>query len=167
MLTPNVEKILTEQIEKEGYSSNLYLAMASWAETEGYAGIAEWFYAQADEERVHMLKLIRYVNDRGGKAVVPAFKQPPVAWKNVKDAFVQSLEHEQFVSKSINEIVAVCFAEKDFTTHQWIQWFVTEQIEEESNVNYILDRLKLLGDGCLYNFDKDIMSIRAKADTVE
>ncbi|MDR1739015.1 MAG: ferritin [Candidatus Symbiothrix sp.] len=163
MLSSKVEQILVEQVEKEGYSSNLYLAMASWAETEGFPGISDWFYAQANEEHGHMLKLIHYVIDRGGKAIIPAFKQPPVAWKSVQDAFQQALAHEQMVSKSINNIVGVCLEDKDYATCQWMQWFVTEQIEEESTVNAILDRLKLIGEGSLYNFDKDIMSMRASS----
>ncbi|MDR1781357.1 MAG: ferritin [Tannerella sp.] len=162
MLSEKVEKNLVEQIEKEGYSSNLYLAMASWAETEGYPGVANWFYAQSEEEHEHMLKLLHYVIDREGKAFVPAFKQPPVKWDSILDVFQKALAHEQFVSKCINDIVGICLEEKDYATYQWMQWFVTEQIEEESTVKTILDKLKLLGDGSLYNFDKDILSLRDK-----
>jgi len=163
MLSEKVEKNLVEQIEKEGYSSNLYLAMASWAETEGYPGVANWFYAQSEEEHEHMLKLLHYVIDREGKAFVPAFKQPPVKWDSILDVFQKALAHEQFVSKCINDIVGICLEEKDYATYQWMQWFVTEQIEEESTVKTILDKLKLLGDGSLYNFDKDILSLRDKS----
>jgi ferritin len=76
MLNKKVEKALNEQVEKEGYSSALYLAMASWCETKGMAGVADWLYVQSDEERLHMLKFIKYVNERGGKAIIPAIKQP-------------------------------------------------------------------------------------------
>jgi ferritin len=107
-----------------------------------------------------MLKLVHYVIDRGGKSVIPAFKKPPVEWKNVQDIFTQALGHEQSVSKSINTIVGVCLEEKDYATYQWMQWFVQEQIEEESSVKAILDKLKLLGSGSLYNFDKDILALR-------
>jgi len=160
MLTKKVENILIEQIKKEGYSSNLYLAMASWAEVNGYAGIAQWFYAQSDEERVHMLKIIGYINERGGKAIIPELEKPPVEFNSVMEIFHLSLEHEQFISKSINDIVAVCMDEKDFTTHNWIQWFVTEQIEEEASVQAIIDKLKLVGDHNMYMFDRDIISMR-------
>ena len=165
MLSKNVEKILVEQIQKEGFSSNLYLAMASWAEINGYEGISRWFYAQSDEERIHMLKIIGYVNERGGKAIIPEFEKPPMVFKTVNDAFVKVLEHEQFITKSINEIVAVCMSEKDFTTHNWVQWFVNEQIEEEASVRAILDKLKLVGDKNMYMFDRDILSMRNKAAT--
>ena len=160
MLNKKVEEILNVQVEKEGYSSNLYLAMASWAETRGFEGISKWLYAQAEEERVHMLKIIAYINERGGKTIIPSFAKPPVDYSGVKSMFEQVLEHEQYVTASINEIVAVCVQEKDYTTHNWIQWFVTEQIEEEASANNILDKLNLLGDGPLYLFDKDILTLR-------
>jgi ferritin len=165
MLNKKVEKALNEQVEKEGYSSSLYLAMASWAEVKGMAGVAEWLYVQSDEERLHMLKFIKYINERGGKAVIPAFKQPDKEFTSVKKMFEDVLKHEQFISGSINEIVAVCVTEKDFTTQNWIQWFVNEQIEEEANATRILDKLKLLGDNGLYLFDRDIMSLRPASGT--
>jgi len=160
MLSEKVEKILNVQVDKEAYSSHLYLAMASWAEVNGYKGIAEWFYAQAEEERMHMLKLIGYINDRDGKSVIPLIKEPPADFPGVKELFVMALEHEKFISKSINEIVAVCIDENDHTTHNWIQWFVTEQIEEEASVKEIIDKLNLVGEHNMYMFDRDIMGMR-------
>jgi len=162
MLNKKIENALNEQVEKEGYSSALYLAMASWAEAKGIAGVAEWLYIQSDEERLHMLKFIKYINERGGQAVVPAFKQPGNDYTSVKKMFEEVLKHEQFISASINEIVALCVTEKDFTTQHWIQWFVNEQIEEEANATKILDKLNLIGDGNLYLFDRDIMSLRTE-----
>jgi len=162
MITEKLEKIFNEQIDKEFYSSNLYLSMAIWAETNGYNGTAKWFYAQADEERMHMLKFIEYLNDRGGKAIVPAIKQPPHKFKDLKTVFYQVLEHEMFISKSINDIVALTIEEKDYSTNSWIQFFVSEQIEEERSVNEIIDRLKLIGEQNIYLFDRDIMNLRAK-----
>jgi ferritin len=166
MLNKNVQDILNVQVEKEGFSSNLYLAMASWTESEGYSGISKWLYAQAEEEHKHMLKLLHYINDSGGHAVVPAFKKPPVAYTDVKKMFEQVYGHEQHITASINEIVAVTIAEKDYTTNHWIQWYVNEQIEEEKNARTILDKLKLLGNESLYIFDRDIISLRS-ADTSE
>lgn len=160
MLTKKIEEILNKQVEKEGYSSILYLAMASWAETKGYKGISDWLYAQADEEKMHMLKFIGYINERDGRAIIPAFKKPPAEFKSVSEMFREVLKHEQFISASINEIVALSIQEKDFTTHNWLQWFVNEQIEEESNARTILDKLKLAGEKNLYQFDRDIMSLR-------
>ena len=160
MLPKKVEEIINIQIQKEDYSSQLYLSMASWAENSGFEGIAGWLYAQAEEERLHMLKFIRYINDREGIAVIPAVDQPPSEFENVALLFEKVLKHEKFISASINEIVGVCMDEKDFTTHNWIQWFVTEQIEEEASVKAIIDKLNLLGDTNLYMFDKDILSMR-------
>jgi ferritin len=167
MLNNKVEDILNVQIEKEGYSSNLYLAMASWAEANGYNGIAQWLYAQSDEEREHMLKIIRYINERGGHAIIPAFKEAPKDQKDITDMFRAILKHEQYITESINEIVALTLAEKDFTTHNWIQWFVSEQIEEEAQVTEILDKLKLLDGSNLYLFDRDILGMRSEEEESE
>jgi ferritin len=163
MLTKKVEKILNEQIEKEGYSSHLYLAMASWAETSGFKGIAGWLYAQAEEERMHMLKLVHYINERDGKAVIPVIKLPPAKYAGISKLFDQVLEHEQYITASINDIVGVCIEQKDFTTHNWMQWFVNEQIEEEANASEIIDKLRLVGTQNMYQFDRDIMSLRTPA----
>lgn len=160
MLKKKVEDICNRQVEREGYSSNLYLAMASWAEANGMAGVAQWLYAQAEEEKMHMLKFVKYINERGGKAVIPAFKKPPTDWKNVEELFTEVLKHENFVTASINEIVALTLTEKDFNTHNFLQWFVTEQVEEEASAQAILDKLKLGGKNNLYQFDRDIMSTR-------
>lgn len=160
MLTKKIEDILNLQIEKEGYSSNLYLAMATWCEANGYAGIAQWMYVQAEEERMHMLKIVNYMAERSAHAIIPAFKEPPKNQKGIQEMFGAVLEHEQYISASINDIVALTINEKDFTTQNWVQWFVNEQIEEEAQVQAILDKLKLLGDHNMYLFDRDIMSMR-------
>ncbi len=164
MLTKKVELILNEQIVKEGYSSNLYLAMASWAETEGFAGVAQWLYAQSAEELMHMMKFVHFINERGGKAIIPAFDQPPAKFEGIKKLFDQVLEHERYISTSINEIVALSIKENDFATHNWIQWFVTEQVEEEASVQAIIDKLNLLGDSNVYMFDRDIMGLRGTGE---
>jgi ferritin len=164
MLLKKVEEILNIQIQKEDYSSQLYLAMASWAENKGYAGVSEWLYAQSEEERVHMLKLVRYLNERDGVSVIPGMEQPPTEFGDIVVMFEKVLEHERFISASINEIVAVCIAEKDFTTQNWIQWFVNEQIEEEASVKGIIDKLNLVGKNNLYMFDRDIMSMRGTGE---
>ena len=162
MISKKLEKIFNAQIDKEFYSSNLYLSMAIWAETSGYNGSAKWFYAQADEERMHMLKFIEYLNDRGGKAIVPEIKQPPHKFKDLKTVFKQVLEHEIFISKSINKIVELTIKEKDYSTNSWIQYFVAEQIEEEKSVNEIIDKLNLVGEHNIYMFDRDIMELRTE-----
>jgi ferritin len=167
MLKPGIEEILNIQVEKEGYSSNLYLARASWAENKGYKGISQWLYAQADEEKMHMLKFIAYINERAGKAIIPAFKQPPANFPGIKEMFESVLKHEEYITNSINEIVEKTIEEKDFTTHNWIQWFVTEQIEEEAQVRDLLDKLTLAGNAHLYLFDRDIMGMRGEGEVAE
>lgn len=161
MLKKNVEDICNRQVEREGYSSNLYLAMATWAETNGLSGVADWLYNQSDEERLHMLKFIKYINERGGKAQIPVINKPPTEFQNVEFVFQEVLKHEEFVTNSINEIVALTLDEKDFNTHNFVQWFVMEQIEEEASVRHIIDKIRLVGKDNLYLFDRDIMSLRA------
>jgi len=162
MLKKSIEDILNAQVEKEGYSSSLYLAMASWAENSGYKGVSQWLYAQSEEEREHMLKVISYINERAGKAVIPAFKKPPVSYKNIYEMFEDVLKHEQYITDSIHQIVALTSEEKDFTTLNWVQWFVTEQIEEEAQVREIIDKISLAGDKHMYLLDRDIMGMRGE-----
>ncbi|NMB73320.1 MAG: ferritin [Bacteroidales bacterium] len=166
-MNKKIESILNRQVVREGYSSHLYLAMASWAENEGYKGIASWLYAQAEEERLHMLKFIKYINERGGKAIIPEIEKPPVRYAGVLKMFEEVLKHEQFITGSINEIVQTCMQEKDFNTYQWVQWFVNEQLEEEASVRTLLDSLRLAGDQHLYLFDRDIMSMRLKEKSAD
>ena len=163
MLKKKIEEICNRQVEREGYSSNLYLGMASWAETKGFSGVAAWLYSQADEERLHMLKFIKYMNERGGKAVIPAFKKPVVEFKSVEDVFNEVLKHEEFITASINEIVYLTLEEKDYNTHNFLQWFVMEQVEEEASVRSIIDKVHLVGENNMYQFDRDIMSLRTPA----
>jgi ferritin len=163
MLNKKVEDICNRQVEREGYSASLYLAMASWAETNGLSGVAGWMYNQSDEERGHMLKFIKYINERGGKAVMPALKKPQAEYKNVEDIFKEVLKHEEFITASINEIVALTLDEKDFNTHNFLQWFVMEQVEEEASVRIILDKLRLVGKNNMYEFDRDIVGLRKTA----
>ncbi len=160
MLKKPIEDICNRQVEREGYSSNLYLAMASWAENNGLPGVAQWLYTQADEERIHFLKFIKYINERGGKAVIPELKKPPVEFSGVEELFTEVLKHEEFITSSINEIVAVTLEEKDFNTHNFLLWFVNEQVEEESSVRTILDKIRLVGKNNMYQFDKDIIGLR-------
>lgn len=159
-----LEEICNRQVEREAYSSNLYLAMASWAESKGMSGIAGWLYAQSDEERMHMLKFIKFINERGGHAIMPELKKPPVEYKGVNEMFEEVLHHEKFISESINDVAALASEEKDFALLNWIQWFISEQVEEESSVQAIIDKLNLLGKQNLYLFDRDIMAMRSAGE---
>ncbi len=146
MLTKKVEAALLNQIEKEGFSSQLYLAMASWAEMKGFTGCATFLFAQAEEERIHMLKIIHYTNDRRGHAKISNLNEPTNTYANLNELFQLLLEHELSISKSINDLVGICVDEKDFTTQNFLQWYVNEQIEEEKNAQTILDKLEMLGN---------------------
>jgi ferritin len=158
MLKEKVLKAINSQIEKELFSSQLYLAMASWAEANGMPGTSNFLYNHAEEERIHMLKFVHYVNDRGSHATVPSCNKPENNYESVKSLFVQIMEHEEMITESINNLVAVCMEERDFTTQNFLQWYVTEQIEEESLFRSVLDKLNLLGNekSGMYLFDADV-----------
>lgn len=157
-MNTRVESALNDQILKEASSSQYYLAMASWAENNGLNGTSKFMYTHSDEERFHMLKLVKFVNERGGKAIIPAISQPPTEFDNLKSVFELLLKHEISVTDSINNLVDICLQEKDYTTHNFVQWYVSEQLEEEALARTILDKLKLIGDdnGGMYMFDRDL-----------
>ncbi|WP_274474766.1 ferritin [Mangrovimonas aestuarii] len=161
MLSKNIEKALNKQIRIEAESSQIYLAMACWAEIKGLEGVANFMYRQSDEEREHMLKLVKYVNERGGHAHVSELNAPNVTFKSFKEMFEMLFEHEQFVSGSINNLVHEALEEKDYSTHNFLQWYVAEQIEEEAMARTILDKINMIGDdkGGLYLFDRDIQQL--------
>jgi ferritin len=168
MLSQTIQEALNKQVAMEAESSQAYLAMASWAEIQpGLDGVTNFFYKQSDEERVHMLKLIRYINERGGFAVVPPLPQPNITFQSLQRVFHDFLKHEIKVSASINELVDLALSEKDFSTHNFLQWYVAEQIEEERLARTLNDKLELIGDdkGGIYLFDRDILLFRGSADS--
>ncbi len=161
MLSKNIEKALNNQIKIEAESSQIYLAMACWAEVKGLEGVAGFMFDQSNEERDHMLKLIKFVNERGGHAQISELAAPNVTFSSFKEMFEKLFEHEVFVSNSINDLVHISLQEKDYATHNFLQWYVSEQIEEEAMARTILDKINLIGDdkGGLYLFDRDIQQI--------
>lgn len=167
MLSKSIEDALNRQIKVEGDSSQIYLAMASWAEVQGFEGISTFMYAQSDEERMHMLKLVKYINQRGGQARISATVEPVLDLSNYKVLFKQLLEHEIKVSESINDLVGIALDERDYATHNFLQWYVAEQIEEEANARYILDKINLIGDdkGGLYLFDNEMKNFASPIAT--
>ena len=166
MLSKSIQEALNNQIRLEAESSQAYLAMASWADIQpGLDGVAEYFFQQSDEERVHMLKLIRFVNERGGYAMVPELKQPMITFQSLKRLFEEFLKHELEVSAAINELVDLALKEKDYASHNFLQWYVSEQIEEERSARELNDKLEMIGEdrSGLYLFDRDIVNSRNKA----
>ncbi|MGA0284884.1 MAG: ferritin [Saprospiraceae bacterium] len=162
MLSKKMQEALNEQVKIEAQSSQVYLAMASWAEIQpGIDNITAFFYRHSEEERMHMLKLIHFINERGGFAMVPSLEQPTVTYPSIKHAFQELLKHEVMVSESINRLVDIALEEKDYATHNFLQWYVAEQIEEESLARTLNDKLELIGEekSGLYLFDKDILNV--------
>ncbi|WP_322551286.1 ferritin [Flavobacterium psychraquaticum] len=161
MLTKSIAEALNKQIRIEAESSQIYLAMACWAEVQGLEGVSQFMYAQSNEEREHMLKLVKYVNERGDHAVITDLVAPKTKYGTFKEMFEELYQHELFVSNSINELVHITLTEKDYATHNFLQWYVAEQIEEEAQAKTILDKINLIGEdrGGLYLFDRDIQQI--------
>lgn len=158
MLSQSIQEKLQSQIQKEASSSQLYLAMACWADVKGFSGVAKFLYEHSDEERIHMLKLIKFVNERGGHAGIPALESPKKEFDSLKSVFKIILEHEIKVTESINEIITACLKENDHTTNNFMQWYVTEQLEEEQMARSIIDKLEMIKSdtSSLYLFDKEL-----------
>ena len=165
MLSKSMQEALNKQVQMESESSQAYLAMASWAEIQpGLQGVSDFFFKQSDEERIHMLKLVRFINERGGFAMIPALEQPMVTFQSLRRVFEEFLKHELKVSDSINDLVHLALTEKDYATHNFLQWYVNEQMEEERVARTLNDKLEMIGDdkSGLYLFDRDIMNYRGQ-----
>ncbi len=158
MLNQRMLDALNRQMSNEFYSAYLYLSMSAASAAMGLKGAANWFMVQYQEEMVHFMKFYQYVISQGGAVVLAAVKAPPTTFKSLLDMFEQTLKHEQFITKCINELSDLALQEKDHASAILLQWYVTEQIEEESNDNDVLVRLRLIGtDGNgLFMLDKDL-----------
>lgn len=142
MLNEKMEEALNEQINKEMYSSYLYLAMSAYSSYIGLAGFAHWFRVQVEEENIHAMKLFNYINDQGGRVRLKGIKEPPMEFGTAMDMFQQTLKHEQFITRSIHDLAALAQAEKDEATALFLEWYVKEQVEEEENDNNIIAKLR-------------------------
>jgi len=158
MLSPKIEEALNAQINAEFWSAYLYLSMATHFEAMGNAGIANWFKIQFKEEQAHAEIFMNYVNSRGGRVTLKAIDAVPTSWKNPVDAFEATLAHEQKVTALINNIYAIAEAEHDYATRGKLDWFVSEQVEEEETAQQLIDRFKLIGDNgyALYMIDQEL-----------
>ncbi|MGD9153807.1 MAG: ferritin [Gammaproteobacteria bacterium] len=137
---------LNTQVNKELYSAYLYLGMVSYFEEVNLKGFAAWMRMQSQEEIMHAMKIYNHVLERGGKAKLLAIDEPPQAWKSPLEIFQAAYEHEQKVTKMINDLVTLAVKLNDYATQNFLQWFVAEQVEEESSVSEVVERLKLAGD---------------------
>lgn len=157
-ISAKMKKSLNDQVAMEAYASNYYLSMASWCEVTGYDGSAKLLYDQANEERMHMIKIIQYLNDIGVGATIPAVKQPPTSFKTLESIFKTALKNEQAVTESFDKMVDLAQKDKDHATFTFLQWFVNEQVEEEKKMETILQKFDLLGRDKIgvYEVDKII-----------
>ena len=146
MLKKKIETALNKQIVDEFYSSYLYLSMEAYFDSINLKGMASWMHVQALEETTHAMKIFNFINERGGRVTLGAIEKPPVNWKSPLAVFENSYKHEQMVTGLINNLADLAVAEKDHASQIFLQWFVTEQVEEESNVGEIVDRLRLADD---------------------
>jgi len=154
----SMNKALNEQINAELYSSYLYLSMSSYFSSINLSGMATWMRVQAQEEMFHSMKIYDFVNERGGRAIMQAIDQPPADWPSTMAVFENVLAHEQKVTSLINNLVDLSMSERDHATTIFLQWFVTEQVEEEANVSGILNKLKMIGNDAssLFALDQEL-----------
>jgi ferritin len=145
-LSKAMQDALNAQMKEELYSSYIYLAMASYAQSIELPGFAHWFRTQSQEELGHALKFYGYIEDRGGRALLQALQQPPAEFGGPVALFEKTLDHEQFITGRIHALYGQALAEKDYASTGFLQWFVDEQVEEEKNVHEILSLLKIAGD---------------------
>ena len=158
MLSEKMVEVLNKQINNEFYSAYLYLSMSAYSTFIGLKGFANWFMVQYQEEMVHTMKIYDYVNSHGGQVKLMAIAQPPTEFGKPLDMFEKTLEHEKFITKCINDLVNLAIKEKDHATNIFLQWYITEQIEEEANDNEIISKLKLVGKegNGLFMIDKEL-----------
>ena len=145
MISKKMAKALNEQINAELYSAYLYLSMSAYASAHGFKGTAKWLAVQNKEETTHAMKQYGYLLSQGEQPEMDAIAKPPVTFKSPLDVFEQTLQHEQGVTRRINKLVDMAAAENDHATGIFLQWFVTEQVEEEENATEVVNMLKVAG----------------------
>ena len=155
MIAPKIEQALNDQIVMEARSSFLYLAMASWADNKGFEGTAKFLYMHAAEEREHMMRLVHFINGLGGHAKVPEIVGIPHEFDTLPGIFDSILEHEIKVTTAINDLADLCHSSKDYSTFNFLQWYLAEQQEEEQLFSGIVDKFNIIGDSGLALFEMD------------
>jgi ferritin len=165
MLSDKMQDALNGQLNAELYSSYLYLSMNAYFKSVNLDGFANWMYYQVQEELAHSMKLYDFINQRGGKVKLLQIEAPSTAWSSPLAVFEATLEHEQKVTALINELVELALAEHDHATSIFLQWFVSEQVEEEESVSGVLQQLKLMGEakGGLFMIDRELAKRSAGA----
>ncbi len=158
MISKELQEALIEQLNKEYHSAYLYLGMSAYCSKEGFNGASNWFLIQYQEEVAHGMKLFKYLEDQDVEIKLPQIDAVEVEYKSLLDVFKKSLAHEQKMSKNLNNLSDLAMKEKDHATYNLLQWYVTEQVEEEATVSEIIDHIKLVGDNGygLYTIDKEL-----------
>lgn len=158
MISNKIQDAINAQINAEFWSAYLYLSMGMHFEAEGRPGIANWFKIQFQEEQAHAQIFINYLNQRGGRVELKAIDAVPTEWTSPLDAFKATLEHEKKVTAMINAIYAAAEAENDYATRDRLNWFVSEQVEEEDNARQLIDKFSMIGDNGmgLYMLDQEL-----------
>ncbi len=158
MISEKMQGALNGQLNAEAYSSYLYLSMAAYFQHINLGGFANWMRVQAQEELMHVMKYYDFIDGRGGRVVLKPVEGPPTEWESPLAAFEAAYEHEQKVTGLINELVELALEGRDHATNIFLQWFVTEQVEEEDSANEVVQRIKLMGDatGGLFMLDQEL-----------
>jgi ferritin len=169
MLSDNMQAALNKQLNAELYSGYLYLSMNAYFKTLNLDGFANWMYYQAQEELTHGMKFYDFINQRGGQVTLDRIEAPPASWESPLAAFEATLAHEQKVTGLINDLMEVALTERDHATQIFLQWFVSEQVEEEESVGGVLEQLKLMGaaEGGLFMIDRELAKRSAGGESEE
>lgn len=158
MISKKMEEAINEQINREMFSAYLYLSMAAYTEEEGLKGTSTWLKIQYHEEMVHAMKFYEYIVRKGGVVKLMAIEKPDTSFGSPLSLFEKVYAHEQYITKSINDLVELAIAEKDHASKVFLDWYVNEQVEEEQNATEIIQTLKMIGDNkaALFLYDKDL-----------
>ncbi|MBC7384064.1 MAG: ferritin [Bacteroidia bacterium] len=171
-LSATLETALNAQMTKEAHASQIYLAYGAWADSHGYGGIANFLFRHAQEERNHMMKVLEYILKRGGKALITAIPAPPENPSSANNCFEKIFQHEVDNTNAVYSIVKISLEEQDWATYNFMQWFVKEQIEEETLAMNLLDKIKIAGgevvsSNALYTLDRDLENMPDSARSAE
>jgi ferritin len=158
MLSEKMEQALNKQLNAELYSAYLYLSMATYYYSLNLNGFANWMTVQNQEETMHAMKFYNYINERGGRIKLEQIDTPPISWSSPLEVFEETLKHEEKVTGLINNLVDLAIAERDHASNAFLQWFVTEQVEEEASANDIIQNLKMAGNDphALFMLDREL-----------
>lgn len=158
MLSKKMEEAFNQQLNAELYSAYLYLSMAAYFYSINMTGFANWMTVQNQEETMHAMKFYNFINERGGRVRLEAIERPPAEWSSPLEVFQETLKHEQKVTALINNLVDLAIAERDHASNAFLQWFITEQVEEEASANEIIQNLQLAGNEppALFMLDREL-----------